>query len=226
MKAKRTNGLNNSMTEVPVVCELPRFDGGTGILKTKRKRWLWGLAILMVVFVALCALPIMETHISGIENYSPADSTLSLSLYLFPDDDFPLRFDYLEADYQYYFNGVLMDGYATAFSVLKYTPEVYEQAKEYCITELSNTDEHQFQVGEFVFIEHLCYIGDDGMGNYVVKCQFPRNFNMFAYNDADHTLLFIGFYGDPKAETTQLAQTDFAAFYEEHFGKYYSLIDR
>ena len=39
----------------------------------KRKRILWLIIplALLVVFVALCALPTMEDRVSGIENYDP-----------------------------------------------------------------------------------------------------------------------------------------------------------
>lgn len=190
----------------------------------KSKKWILIVCALCAAVAALCFLPIMETHVSGIENYSPADSTLSLSLYLYPNEDFPEQFDYVAGDYQYYFNGKLSGGYATAFSFLTYSPEQYAAAKEYCLQEFSLTDEHQYRVGNYTFVEHLCYTSKNETGNYVVSCQYPAIFNMFAFSDEDNTLLFLGYFNaDSDAPSSQLALSDFAAFFQEHFGQYYTL---
>ena len=85
------------------------------------------------------------------------------------------------------------------------------------------TDKHQYQVGDYHFIEHLCYDTKNAEGEYVISCLYPAIFNMFAYNDSIHTLVFIGYYEPNSNPKTQLALTDFEAFYEEHFAKYYEL---
>ncbi|MBQ8835114.1 MAG: hypothetical protein IJ001_09370 [Oscillospiraceae bacterium] len=182
------------------------------------------LILCFALFVILCSIPLFETHISGIENYRPADSTLSLSLYLFPGEDFLDRFVFDEGDYQYHYNGKLADGYATAFSVLQYSSEQYKASKEYCIQQFASIDDHQYQVGNWTFIEHLCYTSENEEGKYIVACQYPKIFNMYAYNDIDNTLLFLGYYtSDPDDPSTQLALTDFEAFYNTHYGQYYTL---
>lgn len=183
------------------------------------------LVILLVLGLSFCFLPIMEDHVSGLENFHPADSTFGLCQYLFPTEDFIERFAYLEGDYHYYFNGRLAGGYATAFAVLEYDPDNYLDAKEYCKQQFFLTDEHKYQVGNYLFQEHICYNAKNGAGKYVPACQYPRIFNMFAYNDSEHTLLFIGFYGDADDPFTHLALTDFPSFYEQNFGQYYSLND-
>lgn len=174
--------------------------------------------------MALCALPTMEDRISGINNFSPYDSTLSLSAHLFPSEDFPDRYAFVEGDYEFYFNGKLLGGYSTAFSVLRYEPDTYEAAKAFCVQQFTHTDEHQYQIGNYTFIEHLWTKSEDFDGNWVVKCSFPEMFNMYAYNDAAHTLLFLGYYHeDYKDASTQQALTDFEAFYNEHYGQYFEL---
>ena len=195
-------------------------------IENKKTKWLMALAkvvcILAIVFL-MGALPVFKNQVSGIENYSPADSTLSLSKYLYPSEDFLTRFAYTAGDYQYYYNGIMMDGYAVAFSVLNYSPEQYETAKQFCFQEFTHTDEHQYQIGDYHFIEHLCYEDKNEMDEFVVSCLYPEMFNMFAYNDSLHTLLFLGYYESNCDRTTQLAESNFETFYGEVFAKYYVL---
>ena len=180
--------------------------------------------ILLVFILLLCFFPTMEKHISGVENYNPADSTLGLSANLFPSENFLDQFPYTTGDYRFFFNGKLYQGYSTALCVLRYTPEQYCDAKEYCLEQFILTDEHQFQIGDYIFAEHLCYTSKDEEGKYVPACQYPTIFNMYAYNDSNHTLIFLGYYnGDADVSVTQLALTDFEAFYNAHFSQYYTL---
>ena len=181
------------------------------------------VACIPAIILLVSAFPVFKTQISGIENYAPADSTLSLSKYLYPSEDFLSRFEYTDGDYHYYYNGIMLDGYAVAFSVLRYCPDQYETAKQFCFQQFTDTDEHQYQVGDYFFIEHLCYDNKNDEGEYVVSCLYPEMFNMFAYNDSIHTLVFIGYYEPNSDFETQLALTDFEAFYDEHFSAFYIL---
>lgn len=191
----------------------------------KKKLILLAMCLIFLVFcLIVCILPTLEVYISGIENFSPFDSTLSLSQNLFPSEDFLDRFAYTEGDYHYYFNGKLMGGYATSFSLLRYAPGTYESAKEYCVQHFAITDEHQYTIGNYTFIEHLSYTSANKEGKYVLTCQYPQLFNMFAYDDSSKTLLFLGYYNSNlDSPSTQIALTDFEAFFNEHFGKYYVL---
>ena len=196
--------------------------------KRKEKKYNWitiisWVACILIIILILCALPVFGNQISGIENYSPADSTLSLSKHLYPSDDFLCRFDYTDGDYQYYYNGVMLDGYAVAFSLLQYCPEQYKAAKQFCLQNFTKTDEHQYQVNGYHFMEHLCYEKEIGVREYAVSCLYPEMFNMFGYNDSIHTLIFLGYYEPNSDPETQLALTDFEAFYNHHFAKYYVL---
>ena len=176
--------------------------------------------ILIGFFLLMCFLPIMEQRVEGIENYSPAASSLGLTANLFPGEDFLERFDYSAGDYHFYFDGRLSHGFSTAISILQYTPEQYAQAKEYCLNQFVLTDEHQYQVGNYAFIEHLCYTDKNERGKYVPVCQFPTRFNMFAYNDAECTLLFLGYFN---GKATEQPLVNFEAFYSEYFSQYHML---
>ena len=187
------------------------------------RKLLIGFIVLVGLFLLMGVLPVFRSKISGIENYHPEDSTIGLCQHLYPTENFLEEFDYEFGAYEYYYNGVLSDSYGVAFSVLEYAPEQYEAAKDCCFQQFTNTDEHRYQVGDYHFIEHLSYTSQTNTGEWVVTCHYPEQFNMFAYNDAEHTLLFIGYYEPDCEPETQLALTDFEAFYEKHFEKFYEL---
>lgn len=109
--------------------------------------------------------------------------------------------------------------------MLTYDSEQYELAKEFCFRQFTNVDAHQYQVGDYHFVEHLCQTSKNEAGKYEISCEYPEIFNMFAYNDALCTLLFLGYYEPNEAGETLLALTDFEAFYDLHFSRYYPLTD-
>ena len=187
------------------------------------KKWLIALAVFVGAFLLMVTLPTFKMQTSGIENYQREYCHVGLTYHLYPGEDFLNRYAYVNGDYHYYCNGVWGDMYRIAFSVLEYTPEEYEAAKEYCFQQFTNTDEHRYQVGDYHFVEHLWQIKETETGEWEIFCDFPEMFNMFAYNDTNHTLLFLGYYETDCEPETQLALTDFEAFYEKHFAKYYEL---
>lgn len=181
------------------------------------------IVVLIILVVCLGILPVFRQHNAGLENFAPEDSTLSLCQNLYPSRDFLECFPYIHGDYQYDYNGILLDSYAVAFSYLTYTPEQYVQAKQFCSQQFSNTDSHQYHIGDYHFIEHLCYTSKSEEGKYIPTCQYPECFNMFAYNDSLCTLLFLGYY-EPNLDTeTQMALSDFSTFFRKHFSRYYEL---
>ena len=187
------------------------------------KKWLIAIAVLVGLFLMMGTLPVFRMQASGIENFQREYCHVGLTSHLYPGEDFLNRYAYVTGDYHYYCNGVLGDMYRVAFSVLEYTPEQYQAAKAYCFQRFTDTDEHRYEVGDYHFIEHLWQTKETETGEWEIYCKFPEMFNMFAYNDTNHTLLFLGYY-EPNCEPeTQLALTDFEEFYDKHFAKYYEL---
>ena len=185
-----------------------------------RRRVVKIFAVLFLAFLIICFICILNTEksVSGIENFRPQYCPLGLTDNLFPDHDYPHRFPYIDADYHYYYRG-LNHAYATAFSRFRYTPEQYARAKEYCLRQFSSTDEHRFRIGGYTFVEHICYRGKTAEGNWIPMCRYPEHFNMYAYHDSENVLLFLGFYNSDPGP----GSVDFEAFYQEHFGKYFTL---
>lgn len=149
----------------------------------------------------------------GIENFKPTDCSLSLTAHLFPSDNFLLEYNYLEGDYSYCYDGGITQHRATAISVVRYAPDVYHQAKEACLNQFSLCDRHCFAIEEYHFVEHLCHNEETAQGTWEASCQYPRIFNMFAFNDAKYSLIFLGYYcSNENDEVTLLAESNFEAF--------------
>ncbi len=186
----------------------------------RKKRVLTFLLIAVLMLACLIALlysPLMNYSISGLENFNPNDCSLSLCQHLFPSDDFPKEYEYFWGDYQYHYFANWPDVSAEAFSVLEYSPENYAEAKEYCVRQFESCDEHQFTVGEYTFIEHLCHSYDNGP-----ECRYPGIFNMYAFNDEKCRLVFLGYCNfDSDSPELQLGERDFASFIESAFSEYY-----
>ena len=189
------------------------------------KKWVYGLLCIPMLILLVGMLPIFEQHKVELGDYDPADSTLGLCRSLYPTQDFPACFPYSEGHYYYDYGGSLLKSSATAFSVLTYNAEQYDLAKALCLRKFSATDTHQYQVGGYHFVEHLCFTGENVQGKYEVMCQYPKRFNMFAYNDSLCTLLFLGYYESGSVNENHPALTDFESFYNMYFSKYYTLIN-
>lgn len=170
--------------------------------------------LLLAIFLCSCA----AIDISGIHNFSTADCSNELTKYLFPDDEFLNTYSYIDGDYQYHAEDDWDGGLATAYAALTYSPDIYNEAKTYCKEYFEFCGEHQYTYGGFEFQEHLCHLTRDANDELVTGCCFPKNFNIFAYNDQSCTLVFLGYYNPNRAET-EMIETNFDAFLQHTFGQ-------
>lgn len=169
------------------------------------------IAVLLVI--AASSYLLTDKAVCGIENYKPADCSLSLTAHLFPSDNFLQDYNYLEGDYSYRYDGGITQHRATAIAMVRYEPDVYHQAKETCLKQFSLCDRHCFTIEEYYFAEHLCHTKETAQGTWEVSCKYPRKFNMFAFNDANYSLIFLGYYcSNENDEVTLLAESNFEAF--------------
>lgn len=169
--------------------------------------------LIISLLQALSACTPVEVH--GIENFRKQTCSVSLTEYLFPSDDFLSRFKYEKGDYQYCDTGDIGWGYVTTLGYLSYPPDEYRKAKDFCLDQFSLCENHQYEYGGYYFAEILCHKSKDDSGDMSVVCLYPKHFNMFAYNDQNYTLVFLGYYnGDPDDPDKALAETDFNSFFD------------
>ncbi len=182
----------------------------------KKALFLW--VLIAAIFLLSACDPV---DISGLENYDPANCSVSLSHFLFPGEDFLDKFEYTCGTYEYH-DPDTPDGSVTAIAALEYSPDVYEQAKSYCLEQFILCESHQYIVGEYSFCEQLCHKIKTDDGTLSVGCAFPKHFNMFAYNDRTLTLVFLGFYNaDADSPESLLAQENFKAFLDTVYSNHY-----
>lgn len=174
------------------------------------------LLVLLLISTSACS----TVNISGLENYGTADCSYELSRDLFPDETFLSLFDYCSGNYVLECNDGLGGGNSTAFAFLTYSPETYEDAKQYCMDNLVICNEHLFSLAEFEFRERLSHFVRNDAGDLAIGCRYPEWFNMFAYCDKSYTLVFMGYY-NPDLIGNDLEQPDFATFVEMVYSKYY-----
>ena len=179
------------------------------------------LLFVAVILMTLCACSSVE--ISGIENYRKQTCSVSLTEYLFPSDDFLTEFSYNNGGYEYRDTGDLAWGDVTTLCYLSYEDDVYKGAKESCLTNFAFCEEHQFTHNGYQFGEILCHKITDDDGNRIIACNYPKQFNMLAYNDEKCTLIFMGYYnGAPGDPEKTLAENDFSSFLKTVYTDYYN----
>ena len=175
---------------------------------------------LICLFLLTACAPIQK---EGIDNFDKATCSVGLTANLFPSDDFLNRYPFQDSVYHYYDTEEPIWGYAKAFASLSYDPEIYEDAKAYCLTTFRLSEDQIFNYGDYYFTEQICYKSKDTSGKWILESQFPRHFNLFGYNDESRTLFFLGYYnGDPESKEQTLAQNDLYAFVEEVYSEYYN----
>ena len=163
--------------------------------------------------------PMQTVSADGIENYREAQSSMDVNRSLLPGEDFPERFPTVDADYHYreYYNQYsLSPDTERSIVVCRYEPEVYGQAKAYCLTNMELSDENRKEYRGCVFAENL---------RMTDQRTWDIWFNYLGWNDETHCLIFLGFHENSEtegyAEDQRLISDDWGAFLEKHFSEFY-----
>lgn len=174
------------------------------------------LAVLLVA-VYLCVFPCSSGMVSGLENFNTETCSVGLTGNLFPDNNFLNSYQYIDGDYEYQYEDCWDgSGYSAVFACMHYSESEYEAAKKYCLDRFQICEDHQYVYGGFEWAEHLHYTVKNAEGERSIGCVFPRRFNLFAYNDQNCTLLFLGYYNANSTETSTF-ENDFDYFIESVF---------
>lgn len=143
---------------------------------------------LLLFNLSACALDkaLVIEH-RGMEEFASVDSSVGINARLLPAEDFPSLFPTTDSYYHYlytapheYFFGYEVE---RSLMILTYDSADYEQAKEYCLTNMVLSDAVDLEYGGYHFIENYA------MGDYP---DFPYWINMLVYNDERHQLGFLG----------------------------------
>jgi len=180
--------------------------------------------ISLVLIVLLSGCRIFEDDIitiNGIENFDFKESDVELNLYILPSEDFIERFEVVDVDYhavKHYDNqfGMICDEFYVVCAT--YDEATYNEAKEYCLSEMTLSSEIIIEHNDYVFVENI-KLAIEQNGN---KSEFPKRMNMLVYNDIKCELVFMGFYGtDYYYDDVDEVVANWGGFLNEHFSELY-----
>ena len=125
-----------------------------------------------------------------------------------------INFEYINADYHWICDEPFI-GYRVcerAIFYFQYDENVYEEAKRYTLENMMLSDTVTEVYGNYIFYDNLK--GND---------DFPNKFWRVAYNDNNHTLVFVAFYVSVELyDEAKLAEEDWGAFLEKYYSEWYS----
>ena len=168
------------------------------------------LLLCACITISFCSCSdTVELH--GLDEFSPANSSIDLCWRLLPSSSFVDDFDYLDGDYEYrYYQKFGGDWYSKehALMYLIYDESNYLLAKEYTLENTALSSINVFSYNGYQFYENLNF---HTLGAYYHRENedFPYWFNMIAYNDEKCTLVFFGLYvGCPREEDKEVLESD------------------
>lgn len=198
-----------------------------------KKEFVLALAVLLLLTCLTGCSQVIESltvvEISGIDNFSPQISSMSLTSCLLPSETFLQDYPYTNGSFYYYEKmAFVSDDRELVFMELDYSSEVYEQVKQYCLDNMNLSEVNVKELNGYIFQENLNLPKMHEHLENGVNTKFPYFFTMFAYNDSLQTLLFLGFhcddYREKKTDTEEkadIANEDWGGFLQEFFGEYY-----
>jgi hypothetical protein len=187
--------------------------------------------VLVVALGALFTFPLAsctgELTVTGLENYPPPYDDYEINMCLIPQNMLN-EYSYLEGDYFNYDYGIpaLFSEPPTNPNIcilyLRYSEEVYPEAKEYMLNNTDYTKEVHYTYNGYEFYENMTMpkvvgnLDENGQNEYKY-----RWFNMISYNDQNRTLVFLGFYRwkDYDLET-MVQEQGWGAVLKEYFSYY------
>lgn len=166
----------------------------------KKARLLVLLLLLSLLLPGCAADEGYSLESVGKEAFEHYNGEYELDVYLLPGEDFPSLYP-AETEYYHFIARYRHRWSVTApeslLVLLRYEPSVYAEAKQYCFEQMKLRDIGLPVCRDTCFLENtalpeaLGRSGDDGSAT-----GFPTQFNLFAYNDRENTLAFMGHYSD------------------------------
>ena len=177
-------------------------------------------AILLALLLTLTSC--VDLHFDSLEKYKKrmekdgvgySNESINSAKYFLPSQTFISDYAYLEGEYHYFEEDFLEAEWrirkyydpTTAFLRLKYSEEVYSDAKDFVLEKIPILNEYSV----YTYNDYVFYLNRD--------FRFPCWFTMVCYNDVNQTLIFLGYRDDhytPKID-------NWASFIDKYFGKYH-----
>lgn len=186
--------------------------------------------IIVIVLLFICTILSScgtgyRVDVEGVENFDIKEGYVEINVHLLPIEDFLEKYPNVSAQYNHkeLFNS-RMSIAATECSLIvaKYDLEQYVQAKAFCLQNFALIN--SFAYNDYVFAENILLpIGQGRVENNKVL-HSQEWFNMFAYNDEDCCLLFVGAnILDGIEENTKTDPVAWGEFWQEYFAEFYEI---
>jgi hypothetical protein len=175
--------------------------------------------ICAVVLSGVCILStsckICDYVVQGIGNHISDDWTMIYDYFL--PSEMETKYPYIDGDL-YYKDNLFDDVQVVCIEYLKYTEEIYPEAKEYMLTNTDYTEEVHYTYNGYEFYENLTRprekgdLDENGMNTWGLEvCHF------ICYNDSNQTLVFTALY---QSSDKTCEQEDWGAFLKKYFPYY------
>jgi len=183
------------------------------------------LVVITLLFLCSCNSFNDVVYYEGIESFRSTQGGLEVNVHILPSDDFFERFKSVDAKYYYkadYKSMLSIVGMERSVVVLQYDRDVYETAKVFCQQEMMLSDTNVFDYYDYTFIENIkLAVGQDRFDDGE-NLEFPYWSNMFAYNDNDCTLAFLGCYFPTEYRNDlSITQDNWGEYLEDTFSDLY-----
>ena len=174
--------------------------------------------LFVCLFLTSCGFQHEER---GLENFDKIDSDVSLCQNLIPDDFISL-YNYIDGDY-YFSTSEKAPFYKVcdkALIYLAYDEITYELAKKYAMDHLNLSESSVEIYNEYYFYDN--HTPEKNGRTHLSNENYPYAIIRFAYNDSNHTLIFIGFTVSVELydEVDEIAD-DWGAFLDRYYGDWY-----
>jgi len=185
--------------------------------------------LLVIALIAFIILAPVHAEITGIENFTENDDQFGLNDDLLPGDThFLSRYAYEEGTYYYRFDEAYKSREVKSFVLLRYSEEVYPQAKEaaekaYAIAYTQNGDEtyNAYVITKLQYgYENFTFTADQHPSENSPLDVSAPGIRMFGFDDESRTLIFFGYIN--RDDTKDITQAGFPEFFREEFGPYLS----
>jgi hypothetical protein len=175
--------------------------------------------ICSVLLSGICILStscskIFDYTVQGIGSQVDDDSNMVYG-YLLPSE-METKYPYTDGDFYYRDN--LIESIVVCIEYLKYTDEIYPEAKEYMLANTDYTEKVHYTYNGYEFYENLKRprekgdLDENGKNTWGLEvCHF------ICYNDSKQTLVFTALY---QSSDKTCSQEDWGAFLKKYFPYY------
>ncbi|MBP5210047.1 MAG: hypothetical protein J6125_04200, partial [Clostridia bacterium] len=170
----------------------------------KLKAMVFCFLLLGVLFFSSCLNTRVHHHTQhhGIDQFDIYDSQFCLCVHLMPED-FEKLFPYTEAGYEHHDFGDNDISNDVAVVYFRYSDDVYEEAKQFFIDNMTLSEEEYPDYASFTFHRIIGLFKEyedpniDEKQEEIVRWTFPRTFTMVAFSDEEKVIVAFGQVREP-----------------------------